>query len=130
MITFKQFIIEQLGWEDNYTDLLNDISKYFPKMSEVDKKAIVEYAGTDVRKDYGFRPNGETIDDIYRQLVWVYGDNNGLIDSNGSDWNTDKAEQKAKSYIIKQWYNSSKILKKQKEVKDIISKNNQSGWDM
>ena len=128
MINFKQYILEQQGWKESYTDLLDDISKYFPKMTEDDKKAIIEYAGTDVRKEHGFHPNGETIDDIYHQLAWVYGEDNGLMGTH--DWNTVKGEQKAKSYIIKKWYTSSKFYKKQKEVKDTISKNNQTGWDL
>jgi hypothetical protein len=122
MINFKQYILEQQGWKESYTDLLDDISKYFPKMTEDDKKAIIEYAA-DVRIDYGFAPSGgETIDDIYHQLSWVYGEDNGLI-------NTDDIS-KANKHVIKQWYKGSKFYKKQKEVKKAISKNNQSGWDL
>ena len=38
--------------------------------------------------------------------MWVYGEENGLIDSHGTSWNSPEDREKAKKHVIKEMYNA------------------------
>jgi len=93
-----------LNEENDHAEFINDIFKYLKGITLEEAEELVHYADTTFRKIYGFHPDEETIAEIYLQLAWVYGEDNGLIDRHGSGWNSLEASEKAKKHVMQEIY--------------------------
>jgi hypothetical protein len=94
-----------LNEDEDDMEFVNDIFKYIKGITLEEAEELVHFVDTTLRRINGFHPDGETITEIYREFVWVYGEENGLI--NPDDWNNPEDEEIAKKHIMQQFYNVS-----------------------
>ena len=106
---------------ENDIKFVKDIFKFIEGITVEEAEELIHYVDTEFRKEHGFHPDGETITELYWQLVWVYGDSNGLIDRYGTNWISPNAEEKAKKHVIEKMYNGS-VGKRKREA--IFNKDN------
>jgi len=99
--------VHTLNEENNNIEFVNDIFKYIKGITLEEAEELTHYVDTGFRKQHGFDPDGETIEEIYFQFVYVYGEENGLINKYGTDWISPKAEEKARKHVMQVMYNGS-----------------------
>ena len=98
--------VHTLNEENNNIEFVNDIFKYIKGITLEEAEELIHYVDTKLRRINGFHPDGETIEEIYFQFVWVYGEENGLIDRHGANWKSPADREKAKKHVMQEMYNA------------------------
>ena len=95
-----------LNEETNNIEFVNDIFKYIKGITLEEAEELIHYVDTKLRRINGFHPDGETITEIYFQFAWIYGEDNGLIDTHGASWKSPADREKAKKHVMQEMYNA------------------------
>ena len=130
MITFKQYILESGQSKKTISSDGSQVWYYNAKVHRTDRPAIIRLNGTEewYINNQRHRLDGPAIEHKNGRKEWYVNNKRHRLDGPAVEW-----ADGSKFWFINDEQLSEKefnVYKKQQEVKDAISRNDQSGWDL
>jgi len=122
----KYNLIKEASMEPLKHTFLVEIMLGYTALNKIEIPEFIDWADKIYRVELGFHPEGETLDEIAEQLVFVYGEDNGLLVK--GEWKNSQAKRAAESHVANMFYNAFVPLSK--AGKALKKGSDEAGFDL